>query len=303
MNLGETGENLVVKKLIFAVASLCMLASLAFGQGAGQIVGSVRDQSQGSVPGVTVTVTETGTGQARSMVTDSDGAFVFPNLRPTSYIITATGSGFRAYRQTDVDLLANQSLTINIPMEVGAVTETVTVAGQTVQVDTSTSTLAEVVESTRIIELPLNGRDAAKLSTLIAGTVMISTSTETGKGIPGNFYLSANGSGIGQVSYRLDGNSNTDSYFQLNQEFPFPDALQEFSIQTSGFSAQFGNNAGAVVNAVTKSGTNDIHGGAFEFVRNRAFNAKDFFATQADYLEAQSIRVLRRRAGVHPQTL
>ncbi len=211
--------------------------------------------------------------------------FVFPNLRPTTYTITATGAGFRAFRQTDVDLLANQSLTVNIPMEVGAVTETVTVAGQTVQVDTSTSTLAEVVESTRIIELPLNGRDAAKLSTLIAGTVMISTSTETGKGIPGNFYLSANGSGIGQVSYRLDGNSNTDSYFQLNQEFPFPDALQEFSIQTSGFSAQFGNSAGAVVNAVTKSGTNDIHGGAFEFVRNRAFNAKDFFATQADFLK------------------
>ena len=275
----------MAKKLIFVVALLGMLAPFAFGQGAGQIVGSVRDQSQGSVPGVTVTVTEAGTGQARSMVTGNDGQFVFPDMRPTTYTVTATGAGFRAYRQTDVVLLANQSMTITIPMEVGAVTETVTVAGQTVQVDTSTSTLAEVVESARIIELPLNGRDAAKLSTLIAGTVMISTSTETGKGIPGNFYLSANGSGIGQVSYRLDGNSNTDSYFQLNQEFPFPDALQEFSIQTSGFSAQYGNSAGAVVNAVTKSGTNDLHGGAFEFVRNRFFNAKDFFATQADYLK------------------
>src|SRR2546429_91156 len=105
-----------------------------------------------------------------------------------------------------------------------------------VREDTSTSTLAEVVEQARIVELPLNGRDAAKLATLVAGTVMISTSTETGKGIPGNFYLSANGSGTGQVSYRLDGNTNTDTYFQLNQEFPFPDALQEFSIQTSNFS-------------------------------------------------------------------
>ena len=262
-----------------------MFVPLAFGQGAGQIVGSVRDQSQGSIPNVTVTVTEAGTGQTRSVVTGADGQFVFPNLRPTTYTVSAEGTGFRAYRQTEVVLLANQSLTINIPMEVGAVTEQVTVAGQTVQVDTSTSTLAEVVESARIIELPLNGRDAAKLSTLIAGTVMISTSTETGKGIPGNFYLSANGSGVGQVSYRLDGNSNTDSYFQLNQEFPFPDALQEFSIQTSGFSAAYGNSAGAVVNAVTKSGTNDLHGGAFEFVRNRAFNAKDFFATKADYLK------------------
>jgi hypothetical protein len=278
-------EVYVTKTLVLTAAFLCVLAPFAFGQGSGQIVGSVRDQSQGSVPNVTVTVTEAGTGLTRSMVTGNNGEFVFPNLRPTTYTISAEGAGFRAFRQTDVQLLANQSLTVNIPMEVGAVTETVTVAGQTVQVDTSTSTLAEVVESTRINELPLNGRDAAKLSTLIAGTVMISTSTETGKGIPGNFYLSANGSGVGQVSYRLDGNSNTDTYFQLNQEFPFPDALQEFSIQTSGFSAAYGNNAGAVVNAVTKSGTNDIHGGAFEFVRNRAFNAKDFFAKEADFLK------------------
>ena len=170
-------------------------------------------------------------------------------------------------------------------MEVGAVTETVNVAGQAVQVDTSTSTLAEVVDEARIVELPLNGRDAAKLSTLVAGTIMISTSTETGKGIPGNFYLSANGSGTGQVAYRLDGNTNTDFYFQLNQEFPFPDALQEFSIQTSNFSSQYGNNAGAVVNAVTKSGTNEAHGGAFEFVRNREFNARDFFAPTPDFLK------------------
>src|SRR4029077_1878957 len=114
---------------------------------------------------------------------------------------------------------------------------------------------------------------------------MISTSTETGKGIPGNFYLSANGSGTGQVSYRLDGNANTATSCQLNKEFPFPDALQEFSIQTSNFSAQYGNNAGAVVNAVTRSGTNDVHGGAFEFVRNREFNARDFFGAVPDFLK------------------
>ena len=275
----------MMKRLALTLTLLSVLVVGAFAQEAGQIVGSVRDQSGAVVPGATVTVTETGTGLARNMTAGSDGAFVFPNLRPTSYIISAEASGFRAFRQTDVTLLANQSLTVNIAMEVGAVTETVNVTGQTVQVDTSTSTLAEVVDEHRIVELPLNGRDAAKLSTLVAGTVMISTSTETGKGIPGNFYLSANGSGTGQVSYRLDGNSNTDFYFQLNQEFPFPDALQEFSIQTSNFSSQYGNNAGAVVNAVTKSGTNDLHGGAFEFVRNREFNARDFFGAVPDFLK------------------
>jgi len=262
------------------------LSSLGlFGQESGQIVGSLHDQTGAVIPGAKVTATEVGTGLARTATSSNDGAYVLPNLRPTSYILTAEAGGFRVFRQTGVQLLANQSLTINIGMEVGAVTETVNVAGQVLQVDTSTSALAEVVERERIVELPLNGRDAAKLATLVAGTVMISTSTETGKGIPGNFYLSANGSGTGQVNYRLDGNANTDFYFQLNQEFPFPDALQEFSIQTSNFSSQYGNNAGAVVNAVTKSGTNDVHGGAFEFVRNREFNARDFFAPVPDFLK------------------
>src|SRR5689334_5221499 len=275
----------MLKQVVRGLFLLSLTVMSAFAQEAGQIAGSVQDQSGALIPGVTVTITESGTNLFRSVTSGSNGEFVFPNLRPTSYIVSAEAPNFRAFRQTGITLLANQSLTVTIGLEVGAVTETVNVAGQAVQVDTSTSTLAEVVDEARIVELPLNGRDAAKLSTLVAGTVMISTSTETGKGIPGNFYLSANGSGTGQVNYRLDGNTNTDFYFQLNQEFPFPDALQEFSIQTSGFSAAYGNSAGAVVNAVTKSGTNDLHGGAFEFVRNRAFNAKDFFAKEADFLK------------------
>src|SRR6266478_4192029 len=275
----------MLKLWVSALAVSLVLVSGISAQEAGQIVGVVRDSTGGFVPGVTITATETGTGFASSVKTGTEGQFVLPSLRPTTYVITAEMSGVRRFSESGVALLANQSLTLNIAMEVGAVSETVNVSGQVVQVDTSTSTLAEVVDQARIVELPLNGRDAAKLSTLVAGTVMISTSTETGKGIPGNFYLSANGSGTGQVNYRLDGNTNTDFYFQLNQEFPFPDALQEFSIQTSNFSSQYGNNAGAVVNAVTKSGTNELHGGAFEFVRNREFNARDFFAPVPDFLK------------------
>src|SRR5215471_14873617 len=275
-----------MRRVVVAGLALLGLISVdACAQESGQLVGTVHDQTGALVPGVKVTATEAGTGLARAALTGTDGDFVLPNLRPTAYVITAEAAGFRVFRQSEVQLLANQSLTLNIAIEVGAVTETLNVTGQVVQVDTSTSTLAEVVDQARIIELPLNGRDAAKLSTLVAGTVMISTSTETGKGIPGNFYLSANGSGVGQVNYRLDGNTNTDFYFQLNQEFPFPDALQELSIQTSNFSSQYGNNAGAIVNAVTKSGTNDLHGGAFEFVRNREFNARDFFAPVPDFLK------------------
>src|SRR5215467_14183193 len=273
------------RKCVWVFAGLMVLALSADAQEAGQIVGVVRDTTGGAVAGVVVKATESGTGFATSVVTGSEGQYILPSLRPTTYVLTAEITGFRRFSQAGVELQANESITLNISLEVGQVTETINVSGQAVHVDTSTSTLAEVVDQSRIVELPLNGRDAAKLATLVAGTVMISTSTETGKGIPGNFYLSANGSGTGQVNYRLDGNANTDFYFQLNQEFPFPDALQEFSIQTSNFSSQYGNNAGAVVNAVTKSGTNDLHGGAFEFVRNREFNARDFFAPVQDYLK------------------
>jgi len=142
-----------------------------------------------------------------------------------------------------------------------------------------------VVDHARIVELPLNGRDATKLTTLVAGTVIASVSTETGKTIPGALRLSSNGSEALSVSFRLDGTSNTDLYEHENLTFPFPEALQEFSIQTSNYSAAQGNSSGAVINAVTRSGTNTFHGGAFGYVRNKAFNSSNFFASEPDALD------------------
>ena len=266
-------------------ALFTLLAVSALAQQAGQIVGSVRDSSQAAIPGTKITGTEVGTGFAVTTTASATGDYVLANLRPTIYTITATADGFRTFRQANVQLEANRSLTVNILMEVGTVTETLNVTGAVAQVDTSTSTLSDVVDSARIAELPLNGRDAARLGTLVPGVVLAGVVTESGKAIPGGLYISSNGTGAGQVSYKLDGTNNTDNWFQINMEFPFPDALQEFSIQTSNYSAIYGNNAGAVVNAVTKSGTNEWHGGAFEFVRNRQFNARDFFAPVPDYLK------------------
>ena len=226
------------------------------------------------------------TGFSRSTTTGETGQFVFPSLRPTQYEIVAEASGFRQYRRSGVELDASQSLTLNIELQVGAVTETVDVVGNAIQVNTTTAELSEVVDQSRIIELPLNGRDAAKLSTLVTGTVLAAVSGESAKAIPGALELSANGTPDGrQTSYKLDGANNTDIYFQRNNSFPFPDALQEFSIQTSNYSATTGGNAGAMVNVVTRSGTNEFHGGAFEFVRNREFNARNFFAKDVDNLK------------------
>ena len=275
----------MLRRIISTLSLIILLTTYVISQQAGQIVGTVTDNRGDAVTGVTVKAVEVGTSFVRTTVTSSDGRYVLPALRPTQYEVTFEASGFRSIKRTGVELLANQSLTINVSMEIGTVTETVNVVGNAVQVDTSTSTLSAVVDRARIVELPLNGRDAARLSTLVAGTMIDSVSTESGKSIPGGLRLSSNGSQSRQIAFLLDGTSNTDFYFQENQTFPFPDALQEFSIQTSNYSAAQGNSAGAVVNVVTRSGTNEFHGGAFEFLRNRVLNARNFFASERDFLK------------------
>jgi len=268
--------------LIVSVAWL--LAGTAWAQ-QGQINGVVVDSSGGVIPGAAVTAVESGTGIARDTVTGANGRYQFPSLRPTGYDIRVELTGFRPVQRTGVILQANQNLTVNVTLELGELSETVTVAGEAAQVDISSATIAEVVDHARIVELPIAGREVARLQTLVAGTVLASVSNETAKSIPGAVRISANGAGERQNAYRLDGASNTDPYFQENQSFPFPDALQEFSIQTSNYSAAYGNNAGAVVNVVTRSGTNNFHGGAFEYVRDRTFNSKGYFDAQKDFLK------------------
>jgi len=271
---------------IVSVAALLalFLASPALAQ-TGQINGLITDNTGGVVPGATVKAVEVATGLSRDTVTDSDGRFTFTALRPTTYDITAELSGFRTSQRKGQLLQANQNLTVNFSLEVGSLSETLTVTGESPTVDVTSSAISEVVDQKRIVELPLNGRDAAKLSTLVAGMVLTAVDQESGKTIPGALRLSTNGTEARQVSFRLDGTSHTDPYFQQNQPFPFPDALQEFSIQTSNYSAAQGNSAGAVVNAVTRSGTNDLHGGGFGYLRDRTFNARNFFSAEKDFLK------------------
>jgi hypothetical protein len=272
-------------RLIVLVATILVaFTSPAFAQ-QGQINGVVTDSSGGVVPGVTVTAVEQQTGLSRDTISGANGRYTFPALRPAVYEIRAVLTGFRTIRRTGLELSAYQNLTVNIALELGELSETISVAGNAAQVDVTTATISEVVDHARIVELPLNGRDATKLTTLVAGTVISSVSTETGKTIPGALRLSSNGSEALSVSFRLDGTSNTDLYEHENLTFPFPEALQEFSIQTSNYSAAQGNSSGAVINAVTRSGTNSYHGGAFGYVRNKAFNSRNYFASEPDALD------------------
>ena len=250
------------------------------GQGLGSIVGTVTDPSGAVVPGANVKATETGTGVTRSAVTDAQGYYVFSALRPAGYTLTIEARGFRTAHLNDVALLANQTLTVNSKLEVGQATEIIDVTENATQVDTTTGTIKQVIEAERVLELPLEGRNAANLTLLVPGTVNDPNSGGADQGgqktFPGAVAYSINGSRQNQTSYQLDGGNFVDEYSNVNQPFPFPDALQEFSVQTSNYGAEYGQNAGGVVNVITKSGTDQFHGTVFDFIRNALFNARNW---------------------------
>ncbi|MGH9632667.1 MAG: carboxypeptidase regulatory-like domain-containing protein [Bryobacteraceae bacterium] len=263
-------------------------SSVSHAQGLGEFVGTVTDPSGGSIPSAKVTATEAGTGLSRTVLTNAQGYYVIPSLRPSTYDLTVEAAGFHTATQKNVTLGADQRATVNLNLEVGATTETVSVVAAAAQVDTTTATMSEVVNERRIIELPLNGRNAAQLTLLVPGAVNSpSGGADQGqtKTFPGAVTISANGSRQNQISYQLDGGNNVDEYTNVNAPFPFPDALQEFSVQTSNYNAEYGQNAGGVVNIITKSGTNDLHGDVFEFIRNARFNSRNFFAANRDQLK------------------
>ena len=233
-------------------------------------------------------VSESGTNLTRTAETTSEGYYLIPSLRPSNYVLTVMAPGFREVRQDQITLLADQSLSLNVSLELGTASESVEVHAEGAMADVATATLRQVVDERRMVDLPLNGRNAASLTLLIAGAVSApAEGADQGntKTFPGAVTISTNGSRANQISYLLDGSNYVDEYTNVNQPFPFPDALQEFSVQTSNYSAEYGQNAGGVVNVVTKSGTNSVHGDVFGFLRNKALNARNFFAAQADELK------------------
>ncbi len=263
-------------------------------QGFGKIVGAVSDPQGLGVPGAKVTVTEAGTGLRTTTTTGQEGLYTVPALRPTEYNFSVSADGFKTYTQTGVTLRADEVVTVNATLQLGAATEKVTVSADAAQVDTATSTLGQVVDTRRVVDLPLNGRNAAQLTVLVAGVLPApNDSADQGqtKTFPVVVTVSANGSRANVTNYMLDGGNNVDEYTNVNLPFPFPDALQEFSVETSNYSAQYGQNAGGVVNVVTKSGSNELHGDAFEYVRNREFNARNFFARTVDPLKRNQFGV------------
>jgi hypothetical protein len=279
---------------IVAIVCLCLgfSATSLHAQGYGTISGTVTDPSGAVVTGAGVVAIEVQTGNQTRTVSGRDGRFVFPTLLPSGYSLSVTAAGFESYSQTGIVLEADQALTINLILKIGAQTQTVSVTAEAPQVDTTTGTLSQVIDQAAVGDLPLNGRGAATLVTLVAGVV---DATNEGNGVnqgsgktfsPSQLTVvqvaSVNGTLPNQDNFLLDGGNNLDEMTNVNDPYPMPDAVQEFSVQTSNYNAEFGQSAGAVVNIVTKSGGEQFHGDLFEYLRNGFFNAESHFNPPGD---------------------
>ena len=265
-------------------------------QGFGSINGTVTDATGAVVPGAEVTATQAGTGISPRPHPAARAHTSFPSWRHRFTTSPPRAPGLRRTRRTDVQVRADSAVTVNIALKPGSATETVTVTADTAQVDVTTGTLSQVIGTSQVSDLPLNGRNASALTEEVAGvTFAPGGQADQGntKTFPSAVTISANGTFVGQTNYMLDGGNNVDEYTNVNEPFPMPDALQEFSVETSNYNAQYGQNAGGVVNIITKSGTNQYHGDAFEFVRNRAFNAANPF-TYSTALNAKVVDPLHR---------
>jgi hypothetical protein len=260
-----------------------------------RLSGRVTDESKAVLPGVTVTMTRTDTGLTRSDVTDGNGSYVLPNLPTGPYRLEVSLSGFRTYVQTGIVLQVAGTPEINVVLTVGALEETITVEGGSPLVDVQSSGVSEVVRTQEILALPLNGRNAADL-VAIAGAAVRTGEANSRSMQGGVAYSVAGGQSFG-VAFLLDGAMHNDPQNNLNLPLPFPDALQEFRVATSGLTAENGMHAGASVNAVTKSGTNSFSGNVFEFLRDHRFNAINPFALKRPDGKQQDDGLVRNQFG------
>ena len=256
-----------------AALILLLTSAVAWAQATAELNGRVTDESGAVLPGVTVTQMET--GFTRTVVTNDNGTYVMPNLPTGPYRLEVALQGFKTYAQTGIVLQVAATPTINAVLVVGNLEETVSVEAATPLVDVRSTGMSEVVDQARILELPLQGRQVTDLIVLAGAAVQ---GTPNNKSMPGSVLTGVAGSLPFGVAYLLDGAAHNNPYDNLNMPLPFPDALQEFRVATSGLSADNGVHSGGSVNAVTKSGTNVFHGSVFEFLRDKRFNAKAVFS-------------------------
>ncbi|MBZ5561862.1 MAG: carboxypeptidase regulatory-like domain-containing protein [Acidobacteriia bacterium] len=278
-------------KRILTFVLVPTFAAITFAQqlNTAAIFGTVTDPQGSAIPGALVTLTQVATGQVRSVNSTQSGEYLFSLLPVGTYRLAVEKQGFQGYRQSGILAHANDNIKVDVALKVGSTKTIVSVSGAASQVETRSMTLKETMNSQSIQDLPLNGRNPGDLALNTAGVVSgeggVSGNTGEGATIRGEKTFSINGSRQNNTQFTLDGGINTDNLYGYGMPFPFPDAVQEFSVESSNMSLQQSSASSGSINIVTKSGTNEVHGDVFWYVRNTAFDGRSFFSDKPDVLK------------------
>ncbi len=267
------GHARIGRFLIAALGAMLLMQPALAQTPTGTILGSVKDAQGALIPGATVTATNLGTTYSREVTTDAAGEYALRLLPIGSYKVVVTIAGFKSFTQTGIALEVGRNARVDATMELGAVEESLTVVADSPLVETTSASLSRTVGQQDVMNLPLVNRDLYSLLSLTGGI----TSNENSNSLGGPEQLTTiNGSGraqMGTVNFQLDGGNNTAGLRGTGNPAPNPEAVQEFRVLTNGYSAEYGRYSAGVVDVVTKSGTNDLHGAAFEFFRNQKLNS------------------------------
>jgi hypothetical protein len=270
---------------IFVVVSMLLLPSMLLADVTGSILGIVRDPSQAVIKGVHVRITNTQTNLSQETVSADDGSYRFLALPVGSYTLDATVAGFQHFSATDIVLQVNDQLRIDISLKVGNVNEEMTIAADAVQVETESTQLGDVIDSKKMLALPLNGRSYLDLLGLQAGVVPVTSgSMQQDRQVSGGYNqnagnLSVNGQRETANAFLVNGGDVSEGRNLGAGLVPNLDSVEEFRLITNSFDAEYGKFSGAVMNSITKSGTNGFHGDVFWYVRNEKFDATRYFDT------------------------
>jgi len=262
------------RALLLAGALFIAVTMVSYAQTTAALFGTVTDSSKGVLPGAVITATNTLTNESRSTQTDDIGYYNLPSLALGVYTVRAEMPGFKTTVRSGIELSLNRNARVDIELPVGEVSEIVSVSGDAPLVESTTNEMAALIDTRRIEQLPLNGRNTLSLVSLVPGAQPLQVINEQGYQ---NNKVVMNGARPEESNWLLDGGANNTPLRNYGQDVPNPDAIQEFRVISNNYSAEYGRSVGAVVNVVTRAGTNEFHGSAFEFLRNRSLNSRNFF--------------------------
>src|SRR5579864_5044970 len=281
---GSPMSSPTMRRMVLCLSAVSLLSFLvlpASGQSTGgRILGRVADSTGAVVTGVQVTLINEATGVSRDTKTDQSGDYTFVEVVPGNYRVEYTLQGFKKNVRANVTLEINQVLTLNATLQPGAAQETVEVTSEAPLVDTTSTQLGAVVNDRAVVQLPLNQRDTYQFLQLQPGVVSPFAAGTGGNIVYGSDQtgaVSVNGGRGRSNNFSVNGGDANDQFVNLPAVQPSPDSIQEFRVLTNTFDAEYGRNSGSVVNVVTKTGTNSLHGDVYEFLRNKVLNARNYF--------------------------